>query len=157
MSSAKGYQRSRIILCVEDNPADALMVSELFKQVASDIELHFVEDGEAAMSFLQKTGKYLAAPRPDLIILDLNLPRMDGREVLKEIKQSSELCCIPTLVFTTSSSPEDIHRTYQLHANGFYTKPSDLDQFHQTIKAIVENWLWAVKLPDYPANHRVYI
>jgi len=156
MNSQGQTKRPIIILSVEDNPADARLIAELFKATRAKIELHFVSDGETAMDFLHRRGSYAKAVRPDLILLDLNLPRKDGREVLREIKESADLCCIPTIIFSTSNAHEDIHRSYQLHANCFYTKPSDLDRFDLTIRSIEENWLSLVSLPDYPDRHRVY-
>lgn len=135
------------ILLVEDNPVDVLLTQETFKQVKLRNTLHVVEDGEEAIAYLRREGKYADAPRPDLILLDLNLPKKDGREVLSEIKEDPALRCIPVVVLTTSASEEDVLKSYNLHANCFITKPVDMNQFMKIVKSIEEFWFSVVKLP----------
>jgi chemotaxis family two-component system response regulator Rcp1 len=135
------------ILLVEDNPGDVRLTQEALKEAKVSNRLCVVEDGVAAMEFLRKEGSYASAPRPDLILLDLNLPRKDGREVLEEIKQDPGLMRIPVVVLTTSRAEEDILRTYDLHANCYVTKPVDLDQFITIVKSIEDFWLTIVRLP----------
>jgi chemotaxis family two-component system response regulator Rcp1 len=136
------------ILLVEDNPADVRLTQEALKEAKVRNRLHVVEDGVAAMEFLQREGQYADALRPDLILLDLNLPKKDGREVLEEIKQDSSLKRIPVVVLTTSQAEEDILKTYDLHANCYVTKPVDLDQFITIVRSIEDFWLTIVKLPN---------
>jgi two-component system, chemotaxis family, response regulator Rcp1 len=135
------------ILVVEDNPGDARLIEEVLRVYKDNYNLHLVEDGVEAMNFLHKEGKYSNSPRPDLILLDLNLPRKDGREVLAEIKSDVSFKMIPVVIMTTSQAEEDIIKAYSLHANCFVTKPLELDQFNKTIKSIVEFWYALVKLP----------
>jgi chemotaxis family two-component system response regulator Rcp1 len=135
------------ILLVEDNPGDVRLTEEALKEAKVRNRLFVVDDGVAAMDFLRRAGKFTDAPRPDLILLDLNLPRKDGREVLEEIKQDSSLMRIPVVVLTTSRAEEDILRTYNLHANCYVTKPVDLDQFITIVKSIEDFWLTIVRLP----------
>lgn len=135
------------ILLVEDSPSDAELTIETLQDCQVLNHLHWVQDGVAAMEFLQQQGKYLQAPRPDLILLDLNLPKKDGREVLAEIKANPALLSIPVVVLTTSAAEEDILRSYNLHANCYITKPVDLDRFVEIIRLIEGFWLAAVKLP----------
>ncbi len=135
------------ILLVEDNPGDVRLTQEALKDNKLRNNLSVVSDGVEAMRFLRRDGHYADAPRPDLILLDLNLPRMDGREVLKEIKEDEALKRIPVVVLTTSKAEEDIIKSYNLHANCFITKPVDLDRFIQIVRAIEDFWLTMVKLP----------
>jgi two-component system response regulator len=135
------------ILLVEDNPGDVRLTKEALKEAKVRNQLFVVEDGVAAMEFLNREGEYTDVPRPDLILLDLNLPKKDGREVLEEIKQDSSLKRIPVVVLTTSHAEEDILRTYNLHANCYVTKPVDLDQFITIVKSIEDFWLTIVRLP----------
>lgn len=135
------------ILLVEDNPGDARLAIEALKESKLKNNLFHVEDGMEAMDYLFKKGKYLNAVRPDLILLDLNLPKKDGREVLKEIKQDEYLKRIPVVILTISKAEEDILRTYNLHANCYVTKPLDLDQFMKVVKSIEDFWFSIVKLP----------
>jgi CheY-like chemotaxis protein len=135
------------ILVVEDNPGDARLILEVLRTNKSNYHLHLVEDGVEAMDFLNKTGKYLNSPRPDLIFLDLNLPKKDGREVLAEVKSDLSLKLIPVVIMTTSQADEDILKAYSLHANCFVTKPLELDQFNIAIKSLIEFWCVLVKLP----------
>lgn len=135
------------ILLVEDSPADVRLTQENFKDSKIRNNLHVVNDGVEAMAFLRREGKYVDAVRPDLILLDLNLPRKDGREVLTEIKGDKELKRIPVVILTMSKADEDIIKTYDLHANCYVTKPIDLEQFVRIVKSIEDFWLSLVKLP----------
>ena len=136
------------ILLVEDNPGDAWLAKEALKDSKLMNTLNIAEDGVEAMNFLHQTGKYSKMPRPDLIILDLNLPKKDGREVLAEIKTDDDLKRIPVVILTISKAEEDILKSYNLHANCFITKPLDLDQFMKVVKSIEDFWLTIVKLPN---------
>ena len=135
------------ILLVEDNPGDADLARESLENSKISNTLSVVGDGEEAMAFLRRTGKHTGAPRPDLILLDLNLPKKDGREVLEEIKTDNDLKQIPVVILTTSEAEEDIIKSYHLHANCYITKPIDLHQFIRVVKAIEDFWLTIVKLP----------
>lgn len=135
------------ILMVEDNPGDVRLTVEALKEGKVRNKLHVVEDGVEAMAFLRGEGEYADAPRPDLILLDLNLPKKDGREVLAEIKGDPNLRRIPVVVLTVSEANEDILKTYDLHANCYVTKPVDLDQFIVVVKSVEDFWLTIVKLP----------
>jgi len=136
------------ILLVEDNSGDVRLTVEALKRSKIRNSMNVVADGEEAMAFLRREGKYGDVPRPDLVLLDLNLPRKDGREVLKEIKTDDELKRIPVVVLTTSQAEEDILRAYGLNANCYITKPVDLDQFVKVVNSIEEFWLSIVKLPS---------
>ncbi|HXC92849.1 MAG TPA: response regulator [Geobacteraceae bacterium] len=136
------------ILLVEDNPGDVDLAREALGMGKLHNSLHVVQDGMAAMDFLRKAGKYAASPRPDLIILDLNLPKKDGRQVLAEIKEDESLKRIPVVILTTSSAEEDVLKTYNLHANCFITKPIDIRQFLRVVQSIEEFWLSIVLLPN---------
>jgi CheY-like chemotaxis protein len=136
------------ILLVEDNPGDVRLLKEAFKDGKIVVNLHVVGDGVEAMAFLRKEGAYAGEPRPDLVLLDLNLPRKDGRQVLAEIKADESLRSIPVVVLTTSSSGEDILKSYDAHANCYITKPVDLVQFVDVIKSLENFWLTLVKLPN---------
>jgi CheY-like chemotaxis protein len=135
------------ILLVEDSPGDARLAREALQDAKVRNHLHWVDNGEEAMSFLRKEGKHARVPRPDLILLDLNLPRKDGREVLAEIKGDADLKRIPVVILTVSKDEEDVLKTYNLHANCFITKPIDLNQFIKIVKSIEDFWLTVVKLP----------
>ena len=135
------------ILMVEDNPGDVRLAHEAFKEAKILNEVHVVEDGEEALAFLRRQGKYANVVRPELILLDLNLPKKDGREVLAEIKEDPDLRRIPVVILTVSEAEEDIIKTYDLHANCYITKPVDLDGFMEVVKAIDGFWLTVVKLP----------
>lgn len=135
------------ILLVEDNPGDVRLTKEALKECKMHNNLAVVGDGTEAIAFLRQEGKYADSPRPDLILLDLNLPKTDGREVLKTIKTDDELRRIPVVILTTSKAEEDVIRTYDLHANCYITKPVDLDQFIRVVKSIESFWLTIVKLP----------
>ncbi len=135
------------ILLVEDNPGDVRLTSEIIKEGRVKNNLSIVNDGEEAVSFLKKTGKFQNAPRPDLIILDLNLPKKSGREVLAELKEDVSLRSIPVIILSTSQAENDIVNSYKLNANCYITKPMDLDDFIKVIKSIEEFWFTVVKLP----------
>jgi CheY-like chemotaxis protein len=136
------------ILLVEDNPGDERLTREALKEGKVYNNLHWVKDGVEAMAFLRKEGNHRAAPRPDIVLLDLNLPRKDGREVLEEIKTDEDLKRIPVVVLTTSKAEEDVLRTYNLHANCYVTKPVDLEKFMVVVKTIDVFWLTVVTLPN---------
>jgi len=135
------------ILLVEDNPADVRLMVETLKEEKICNNLNVVTDGDEALKYLRKQGKYSAAIQPDLILLDLNLPKIDGREVLKEIKTDDRLKTIPVVILTVSKAEEDILKSYKLHANCYITKPVDLVQFAKVAKSIQDFWLTIVKLP----------
>ncbi len=135
------------ILLVEDNPGDADLAREALESGKLNNKLFVVGDGEAAMDFLRQTGGYADAPRPDLILLDLNLPRKDGREVLADIKANDHLKRIPVVILTTSQSEEDVLKSYNLHANCYITKPIDLNQFTKVVRSIEDFWFSIVVLP----------
>jgi CheY-like chemotaxis protein len=137
------------ILLVEDNPGDARLAKEALKDAKVRNNLHWVEDGVEAMTFLHRQGKYADAPRPDVILLDLNLPKKDGREVLAEVKEDGDLRRIPIVILTVSDAEEDIIKTYNLHANCYIRKPLDLDRFIEVVKSINEFWLTIVRLPTH--------
>ena len=135
------------ILLVEDNPGDARLAVEALKDSKVRNNLYHVKDGVEAMDFLYRRGSYADVPVPDLILLDLNLPRKDGREVLEEIKEDPELKLVPVVVLTTSEAERDLVRTYDLHANAYVVKPIDLDRFVEVVQAIEDFWFAIVKLP----------
>ncbi len=143
------YGKPIEILLVEDSPSDAALAEEALVEARVHNNLHRVEDGVEAIAFLRRAGKYATAPRPGLILLDLNLPRKDGREVLAEIKADPELASIPVVVLTTSQSEQDILRVYGLHANCYVTKPVDFNQFASVVKAIKNFWFTVVQLPIF--------
>lgn len=135
------------ILLVEDSPGDVRLTIEALKEGKVRNRLHTVGDGEAALQFLRRLGPYHDAVRPDIILLDLNLPKKDGRQVLAEIKQDPNLKRIPVVVLTTSEAEQDIVRSYDLHANCYITKPVDLDQFMTVVRSLENFWLTVVRLP----------
>ena len=135
------------VLLVEDDPGDELMTREAFEDNKIGNTLHVVRDGEGALDFLYRRGEYESAPRPDLILLDLNLPKYDGRQVLEQVKSDTDLTDIPVVVLTTSAAEEDILRSYKLHANAYVTKPVDLDQFIRAVRQIDEFFVQVVRLP----------
>lgn len=135
------------VLLVEDDDGDVLMTREAFEHHKIRNKLHVVQDGEEALQFLHREGPYADAPRPGLILLDLNLPRRDGREVLAELKADPELRVIPVVVLTTSEAEEDILRSYTLHANAYVSKPVDFDRFIDVIRQIDDFFVTVVKLP----------
>jgi two-component system, chemotaxis family, response regulator Rcp1 len=135
------------ILLVEDNPGDHRLTKEALHEGKVYNNLHWVTDGVEALDFLKQRGKYTKAPRPDIILLDLNLPKKDGREVLSEIKQDDDLRAIPVVILTTSQAEEDVLRSYDLHANCYVTKPVDLEKFIVVVQSIDRFWLTVVTLP----------
>jgi len=135
------------VLLVEDDQGDILMTREAFEHYKIRNKLHVVTDGEQALQFLRRTGEYAKAPRPGLILLDLNLPRRDGLEVLAELKQDPELRVIPVVILTTSQAEEDILRSYSLHANAYVSKPVDFERFMEVIRQIDSFFVTVVKLP----------
>jgi CheY-like chemotaxis protein len=135
------------VLLVEDDPGDVLLIQEAFADNKVRNRLHTVSDGVDALRFLRRQDEYADAPRPDLILLDLNLPRKDGREVLAEVKTDEQLRQIPVVVLTTSKLEEDVLRSYQLHANAYVTKPVDFDRFIEVVRQIDEFFVTVVKLP----------
>lgn len=139
------------LLLVEDSPGDVRLTAEALKESKIENTMHVARDGVEAMEFLRREGKYLDKPRPDLIILDLNMPKKDGREVLAEIKADPLLKTIPVVVLTTSQAERDILVSYQLYANCYIAKPVDLDEFIKVVQAIEDFWLTIVKLP--PSNN----
>jgi CheY-like chemotaxis protein len=141
------------ILLVDDSPADVRLTREALREACVRNALHVVSDGVEALEYLRRRGRYAQAPRPDLILLDLNLPRKNGREVLAEIKQDPDLRSIPVVVLTTSAAEADITAAYDLHANCYITKPVELDQFLTVVRRIEGFWLQIVKLarPEPPA------
>ena len=136
------------ILLVEDDPGDELITREAFAHNKIKNNLHVARDGEQGLDFLYRRGEYSDAPRPDLILLDLNLPKYDGRQLLEQIKSDADLCHIPVVVLTTSSAEEDVLRSYKLHANAYVTKPVDVDQFMGAVRQIDEFFVQVVRLPQ---------
>jgi chemotaxis family two-component system response regulator Rcp1 len=145
--NANGIDGILEILLVEDNPADARLTREVFEGGRLSTHLNVVSDGEQALAFLRREGIYESAPRPKLVLLDLNLPRKDGREVLEELKADRHLCRIPVIVLTTSAAESDIMRSYDLQANCFITKPLDLDEYFAVVRSIEDFWLATARLP----------
>jgi CheY-like chemotaxis protein len=135
------------VLLVEDDPGDVMMTREAFHDYKLHNELHVVSDGAEAMAFLRQEGEYAGRPRPDLVLLDLNLPRMDGRQVLEAIKSDPELASIPVVVLTTSENEDDVLRSYSLHANAYVTKPVDFQRFIEVIRQIDDFFVTVVRLP----------
>jgi chemotaxis family two-component system response regulator Rcp1 len=142
------------ILLVEDSPGDARLAMEALRESKIRNTLHTVKDGVEAMDFLRRQGKYADAIRPDLVLLDLNLPKKDGREVLAEIKSDDNLKRMPVVILTVSKAEEDIIKTYNLHANCYITKPIDMEQFMKVVKSIEEFWFTIVKLPSNCAKQK---
>jgi CheY-like chemotaxis protein len=138
------------VLLVEDDPGDVVLIREAFEDNKVHNTLHVVSDGVEAMAFLRNEGEHAAAPRPDLVLLDLNLPRMDGREVLAEVKADPDLRTIPVVVLTTSEAEEDVLRSYDLHANAYVTKPVDFERFIEVVRQIDDFFVSVVKLPSRP-------
>jgi chemotaxis family two-component system response regulator Rcp1 len=136
------------ILLVEDNPGDVGLVREAFLEGRLLHKLHVARDGVEALEFLRRAGKFADMPEPDLILLDLNLPKKDGREVLDDIKNDPQLREIPVIVLTTSDDEADVHRVYRLHANCYLTKPVDMDEFIRKVRGIEDFWLTLVRLPN---------
>lgn len=147
MSSRTGVRPAEILL-VEDNPGDAQLAREALNESKFRNTLHHVTTGDAAMEFVERRGAYADAVRPDLILLDLNLPGMDGREVLRRIKADEDLRRIPVVILTTSDAEEDVEKTYGMHANCYITKPIDFRQFVKVVRSIEDFWLSIVVLPS---------
>jgi chemotaxis family two-component system response regulator Rcp1 len=147
LTGRRGACRAIEILLVEDNPGDIRLTVEALKEGKVRNRMHTVGDGEEALAFLRRQGPYAEAPRPDLILLDLNLPKKTGQEVLAEIKEDPDLRRIPVVILTVSEAEADIIKTYNLHANCYITKPVDLDRFIEVVKTIEDFWLTVVMLP----------
>ena len=147
MNDTLKYGNPIEILLVEDNAGDARLAQEALKDSKIINHVSVVDDGVEAMAFLHRQGKYAKSPRPDLVLLDLNMPKKDGREVLGEMKAADTLKRIPVVVLTTSKAEEDIAKSYDLHANCYITKPIDLEQFMKVVKSIEDFWLTVVQLP----------
>ncbi|SPM28561.1 CheY chemotaxis protein or a CheY-like REC (receiver) domain, partial [Mycobacterium terramassiliense] len=147
LSSTTSAGRAIEILLVEDDPGDELITREAFEHNKLKNNLHVAHDGEEGLDFLYRRGRFEGAPRPDLILLDLNLPKYDGRQLLEKVKSDPDLARIPVVVLTTSSAEEDILRSYELHANAYVTKPVDLDQFMSAVRQIDEFFVQVVRLP----------
>jgi two-component system, chemotaxis family, response regulator Rcp1 len=150
MITSKMKMRPVEILLVEDNPVDAMIIREAFNGARGRNNLHVTVDGEEAMDFLHKQGKYCSAPSPQIILLDLNLPRKDGREILAQIKADASIRHIPVIVLTTSEDPEDIRRSYELQANCFITKPFEIENFTKAMECLGEFWFAFARLPESP-------
>lgn len=140
-------EERKIVLLVEDSRADARLILEVLKDEQVAVDVFVVRDGEEAMEYLNRTGQFADAARPDLILLDLNLPKKDGREVLSEVKQNPDLSSIPIIILTTSQSEEDVSKSYRLHASCYVTKPLDLEHFVKVIRSLDEFWFASVKFP----------
>jgi len=148
MKPSEGQGMPIKVLLVEDNPGDVRLTQEAFREANMSISLYVATDGVEAMAFLRRQGNHQGAPRPDFILLDLNLPKMDGREVLANIKADESLKTIPTIVLTTSEAEADIVKSYQLQANCYLSKPVQLEAFQSIVKSINDFWLTRVKLPQ---------
>jgi CheY-like chemotaxis protein len=148
MGTKKAVKGSLEVLLVEDSPGDVRLTKEAFREAHRSINLHVACDGVDAMAFLRRQGPHAGAPRPDLILLDLNLPKMDGREVLAHIKEDQDLKTIPTVILTTSEAEADIITSYQLQANCYLSKPVQLDEFEAIVRSISDFWLSKVRLPQ---------
>ena len=140
------------VLLVEDSPGDVRLMQEAFREANVSAQLHVATDGVDAMAFLRHEGNYIRSPRPDLILLDLNLPKMDGREVLAHIKRDFNLKSIPTIVLTMSDAEPDIMKSYELQANAYLTKPVQLDAFQSLVRSITDFWLTKARLPQQKLN-----
>jgi two-component system, chemotaxis family, response regulator Rcp1 len=138
----------KTLLLVEDSPGDVRLTQEAFREANTCVDLHVVSDGAEALAFLKHEGTHFGAPRPDLILLDLNLPRMDGREVLAHIKEDDDLKTIPTVILTTSVAQEDIAHSYEHRANCYLSKPVELDAFESLVKSVNDFWLTKARLPQ---------
>lgn len=150
MNAIGDYDMPIEVLLVEDSPGDVRLTQEAFREANRTIRLHVASDGVEAMSFLRRVGAHIDAPRPDLILLDLNLPKMSGGEVLASIKQDDGLKLIPTVILTTSTAEADITKSYELQANCYLSKPVQLDDFENLVKSINDFWLTKAKLPQQP-------
>lgn len=148
MTATGGHSAPLQVLLVEDSPGDVRLTQEAFRDANASIRLHVASDGVEAMAFLHREDPYANAPRPDFILLDLNLPRMDGREVLTHIKEDPTLKGIPVVILTTSEAEADIVKSYELQANCYLSKPAQLDEFESLIKSVNDFWLTKAKLPQ---------
>ena len=148
MKAIEAGGRPKEVLLVEDSPGDVRLTKEAFRAANASIHLHVASDGIEAIAFLKREGPHVDAPRPDLILLDLNLPKMDGREVLAHIKKDDTLKTIPTVILTTSDAEVDVAKSYQLQANCYLSKPVQFDAFENLVKSINDFWLTKVKLPQ---------
>jgi chemotaxis family two-component system response regulator Rcp1 len=151
-------ESTKNVLLVEDSPGDVRLTQEVFREANGLVHLHVARDGVEAMAFLRQEGDNALAPRPDLILLDLNLPKMDGREVLSQIKLDASLKSIPTVILTTSEAEADVLKSYQLQANGYLSKPVQLEAFEALVRSINDFWLVLARLPqqrnvDEPETH----
>lgn len=149
MRAIGGEGRVIQVLLIEDSPGDVRLTREAFRDTNMSVRLHVASDGVEAMAFLRHEGNHVHAPRPDLILLDLNLPKMDGREVLVHIKADDNLKTIPTVILTTSEEEADISTSYQLHANCYLNKPVQLEEFEALVKSINDFWLTKARLPHH--------
>lgn len=140
----------KVVLIVEDNPGDLRIAQEAFKEGKYSVEIQSVSDGIQALEYLKKENEYFDKPTPNIVLLDLNLPRKDGREVLKEVKENEVLKHIPVIILTTSQSEDDIFKCYNLHANCYISKSVDLDEFVESVKSVEEYWFNVAKLPKDP-------
>lgn len=147
-------QRRIEVLLAEDNPADIRLTRDALKESRMQINLSVAMDGEETMAFLRRQGKYVGAPRPELVLLDLNMPKKDGREVLAEMRKDPGLTCIPVVVLTTSDAEEDIVSCYKLHANGYVTKPTYIEQFATVVRSIEDFWMRVAKLPPHCGSRK---
>jgi chemotaxis family two-component system response regulator Rcp1 len=145
-------EKPKEVLLVEDSPGDVRLTREAFRDAGARIRLHVATDGVEALAFLKKQGLCFLSPRPDLILLDLNMPRMDGREVLAYIKADESLKTIPTIILTVSDAESDIDKSYELNASCFLTKPGQLEEFERLMKSVSEFWLKNAKLPPQPLD-----
>jgi CheY-like chemotaxis protein len=148
MTELVGEGRPVEVLLVEDSPGDVRLTQEAFRETNRSIRIHVAVDGVEAMAFLRNEGDYVNAPRPDFILLDLNIPKMDGREVLANIKKDERLMTIPTIILTTSDAESDIIKSYQLQANCYLTKPVQFEEFESVVKSINDFWMTKVRLPQ---------
>jgi chemotaxis family two-component system response regulator Rcp1 len=148
MNATAGGNMPLVVLLVEDNAGDVRLTREAFREANGSIQLHVACDGMEALSFLRHEGAYVDAPRPDFILLDLNIPKMDGRDVLAQIKNDEDLRAIPTIILTTSAAEADIVKSYQLHANCYLCKPVQLNDFESLVQGINDFWLTKAKLPQ---------
>ena len=146
-TNTSAIRNPKPVLLVEDSPGDARLTEEAFREVNAGVKLYRVEDGVEALAFLRREGQYADAPRPDLILLDLNLPRMDGRQVLAQVKADAKLKSIPTIILTVSLAHTDFEKCYELNANCFLSKPQELQDFETLVRTIDEFWVRTVKLP----------
>lgn len=149
--NSKGRDRALEILLVEDNPGDVRLAREALKGTSETSRLNVVRDGEEGLAFLRREGKYAAAPAPDVVLLDLNLPKKSGRQVLADMKGDPKLRKIPVVVLTSSSARQDVQSSYELHANCFVSKPHDLEQYLSTVRSIHDFWLSVAVLPSASA------